>query len=227
MRIGMIAFPHMQLLDFAGPLEVFSLLPDAQVDVLSLSLDPVQTTARMSVAPTRTFETRERFDVLFVPGGSGVANVVRDDRYAAFLLASSERASYLTAVCTGSLVLGAAGLLRGYRATTHWRYMELLAACGATPSDERVVIDRNRITGGGVTAGLDFALRVVSILNGDSVAKYVQLAIEYDPDPPFAGNPRDADPEVIQRYRDDTAARFEERRTDLAAALVRLERGGS
>ncbi len=225
MRIGLIAFPHMQLLDFAGPLEIFSMLPDARVDVLGLSLDPVQTTALMSVTPTLTFEAREHFDVLFVPGGSGVSEVIRDDRYAAFLRASAERSPYLTAVCTGSLVLGAAGLLRGYRATTHWRYMELLAACGALPSDERVVIDRNRITGGGVTAGIDFAVRVVSVLSGDAVAKYMQLAIEYDPDPPFAGHPRDADAEVVDRYRKESVRRFEERKKGMDAALVRLERG--
>jgi len=189
-RLGMLLFPKITQLDLTGPYEVLSRVPGAQLSLLWKSVDLVTSGTGLTMLPTMTFADAPQFDVLVVPGGAGVIPLLRDRETLDFLRRQAASARYVTAVCTGSLLLGAAGLLEGYAATTHWAYHELLAPCGATPVHERVVVDRNRITGGGVTAGIDFAFRLVAELCGDDVARGIQLGLEYDPEPPFrAGTP--------------------------------------
>ena len=153
----------------------------------------------MTIAPDATFENAPELDILFVPGGPGVDAMMENEALLRFMRARASRARCVTSVCTGALVLGAAGLLHGYRATTHWLSQDLLAVFGAEPVDERVVVDRNRITGGGVTAGIDFGLTVAAEVFGQQVAQEVQLIIEYCPAPPFSsGSPRTASPAVVK-----------------------------
>jgi cyclohexyl-isocyanide hydratase len=172
-----------------------------------------------------TFDSAPPSDVLFVPGGSpGVDDNLGNERLLAFLRAQAAEAKYVTAVCTGALLLGAAGLLDGYRAATHWMAMDFLAPFGATPVHERIVIDRTRITGGGVTAGIDVALSIAAELHGSDVAKEIQLFVEYDPQPPFhSGSPRIADPALVERVRAKNANLVEKRGGLVNAAAARLK----
>jgi cyclohexyl-isocyanide hydratase len=161
-----------------------------------------------------------------VPGGPGHVDLLGDPELLAFLRRTAAKARYVTAVCTGSLLLGAAGLLRGYRATTHWASMPHLAAFGALPTESRVVVDRNRITGGGVSAGIDFALQVIHELWGERAAQRVQLSIEYDPQPPtHAGTPRTAPPEVVDELRVLMQGYADRQRAAVEAARQRLAAG--
>lgn len=213
LSIGMVLYPNMTQLDLTGPYEVFARLPGARVYLIAASLEPVRSERGLRLVPDVDFAHAPELDILFVPGGPGQRQVMEDAMLIDFLRERGARARYVTAVCTGTLLLGAAGLLRGYRATTHWLSLDLLAPLGAIPVAERVVIDRNRITGGGVTAGIDFALTVAATLYGDDVAQGIQLAIEYDPAPPFAsGSPRTADAELVERARQAAAAFQDERR---------------
>jgi cyclohexyl-isocyanide hydratase len=210
--IGMLIFPGFELLDLAGPLDVLARAPETQAMIVAKTLDLVEPDVAPAVRPDRDFASMQQFDILFVPGGHGISAAMADDATLDFLRQRGDAARYVTSVCTGSLLLGAAGLLRGYKATTHWRYIELLRIFGAEPVAERVVEDRNRITGGGVTAGIDFGLRLVAELHGDDVAKRLQLGIEYDPAPPFAsGHPSVAAPALVADYVRDTALRFADR----------------
>src|SRR5438046_3443823 len=197
-HIGMLLFPNMTQLDFTGPYEVFSRLPETTVHIVAASLDPVRTDRGLVLAPRTTYTTCPQLDVVVVPGGPGQEALMQDEGVLGFLRQQAAGAKYVTSVCTGSLVLGAAGLLAGYRAVTHWTAMDYLALFGATPTKTRVCVDRNRITGGGVTAGIDFALTLVSILADRQTAEAIQLALEYNPAPPFnAGSPATAPPEVL------------------------------
>jgi cyclohexyl-isocyanide hydratase len=213
----MLIFPGVTQLDLTGPLEVFHRMPDAQVHVLWKDTMPVVADgARIGLVPTAALSASPRLDVLCVPGGFGHVPLLTDDDVLSFLADQGKTARYVTSVCTGALLLGAAGLLDGYEATTHWAYMELLEAFGARPVRRRVVIDRNRITGGGVTAGLDFALRVVAELTDEATAKGIQLRIEYDPEPPFrSGHPDVADPSTVERERERLAGRVAEERAQI------------
>jgi len=186
--IGMVLFPNLTQLDFAGPYEVFSRLPNVKVHLLAPSLDPIYSESGLPLLPNTRFERSPDLDVLFVPGGLGVTAKLEDSEFLHFLKAQGDRAGYVTSVCTGSLLLAAAGLLQGYRATTHWFYMELLAMFGVETVAERVVIDRNRITGGGITAGIDLGLVLAAELFGNAVAKEIQLWMEYNPAPPFTSD---------------------------------------
>jgi cyclohexyl-isocyanide hydratase len=193
LSIGMVLFEGVTQLDLTGPYEVFARMPGARVVLLAERADPVRTEWGMTIAPQANFDAAPALDLLCVPGGWGVDAQLRNARMIAFLRERGASAAYVTSVCSGALLLGAAGLLRGYRATTHWMSLELLRHFGAEPVDARVVRDRNRITGGGVTAGIDFALAVAGELHGAAVAQAIQLAIEYRPSPPFdAGSPRTA-----------------------------------
>jgi len=206
LQIGMLLFPKITQLDLTGPFEVLARVPEARVSLLWKSIDLVTSGTGLTLLPTMTLADSPQFDVLVVPGGFGVVPLLDDREVLGFLQQQAKAARYLTAVCTGSLLLGAAGLLEGYRATTHWAYHELLSVCGAQPVRERVVVDRNRITGGGVTAGIDFALRLVAELCDADTARAIQLGLEYDPQPPFrAGTPELAGEELTARVR----ARFE------------------
>lgn len=202
MIIGMLIFRDMTQLDFTGPYEVFAQIPGGEVKVLAKTPDAVPAKGGLRILPDTTLAGAPQLDVLFVPGGPGVGALMEDREVLEFLRRQALGARYVTSVCTGALVLGAAGLLKGYRAATHWLSMDLLPVFGATPVEERVVADRNRITGGGVTAGIDFALRIAAEVAGPAAAKEIQLLIEYDPAPPFAcGHPRSAEPAVVESVR--------------------------
>jgi cyclohexyl-isocyanide hydratase len=206
LQIGLLVFPKVTQLDFTGPLQVFSGVPGAKVHLIWKRIEPVPTDTVMMLTPTITFADCPQLDVICVPGGAGINDMVNDEEMLAFLRKQAEGAKYVTSVCTGSLVLGAAGLLKGYRAATHWSAMEYLSAFGATPTKTRVCADRNRITGGGVTAGIDFALTVVSTLVDRKTAEATQLGIEYNPAPPFnAGSPDTAPEDTVARVRERIA----------------------
>lgn len=197
LSVGMVLYPGFTLLDLAGPQTAFGL--NGVTHLIWKTMDPVPTDMGISLNPTHTFANApEDLDVLFVPGGFGTVDAMQDAEILEYLARAGKRARYVTSVCTGSVILGMAGLLDGYRAATHWGFYKPLEALGAIPSFERVCIDRNRISGGGVTAGVDFGLTVIAEINGVRAAEITQLALEYDPQPPFtAGHPRTAKPEVV------------------------------
>ena len=199
LQLGMLLYPGLTLLDLIGPQTVFSW--HAKTHLLSKTMDIVLSDSGIGIQPTTTFaECPRDLDILFVPGGFGTAKAMEDSEVLSFLADRGSRANYVTSVCTGSLILGAAGLLKGYQATSHWACREALAMFGAEPVDQRVVTDRNRVTGGGVTAGIDFGLVLLAKIRGDEVAKFTQLTMEYDPAPPFnAGSPRGAGPELVKQ----------------------------
>ncbi len=222
-RIGLLLFPDITQLDMTGPYEVFTKFPEAEVRLLWKTLEPVKAGGGMRIMPDTTFADCPQLDLVCVPGGSGMNPLMEDVETLAFLKKQAAGARYVTSVCTGALVLGAAGLLKGRRAATHWMSRELLSAFGATPVAERVVVDGNVITGGGVTAGIDFALRVAAEAFGEDLAKAIQLGIEYDPHPPFnAGSPEGAGPVVTERARASAAKRQAERAAIVARAAARL-----
>jgi len=198
-QVGMLLYPQLTLLDLIGPQTV--LAGHAKIHLLWKSRDMIRSDSGVGVQPTATLsECPQDLDVLFVPGGPGMIPVMKDAEVLAFLADRGARAKYVTSVCTGSIVLGAAGLLRGYKASSHWAFTELLPLFGAEIAEGRVVTDRNRITGGGVTAGIDFGLVLLSKLRGDDAAKITQLAMEYDPQPPFhAGSPKGAGAALTQQ----------------------------
>lgn len=222
-HIGLLLFPKVTQLDLTGPLQVFARVPGATVHLIWKRIEPVPSDTPLSLLPTMTFDTCPQLDVICVPGGAGADDMANDAEVLAFLRRQAERAQYVTSVCTGALVLGAAGLLRGYKATTHWSAMEHLAAFGATATKTRVCIDRNRVTGGGVTAGIDFALTLVSAMTNRTTAEAIQLGIEYNPAPPFdAGSPDTAPVEVLAMVRKMTAAGRQRRGEAVARAAERL-----
>lgn len=202
MRIGMLVFADMTQLDFTGPYEVFSQMPGCEVRVIAASAEPVAARGGLKFVPDTTLADAPPLDLVFVPGGPGVGALMEDRAVLEFLRRQAAGAKYVTSVCTGALVLGAAGLLKGYRATTHWLSLDLLPVFGVMPATERVVVDRNRITGGGVTSGIDFALVVAAEVCGEEAAKRIQLLIEYNPAPPFAcGHPSSADQAIVDGVR--------------------------
>ncbi len=223
--IGMVLFPNFTHLDLTGPFEVFGRIPNARVVAVAAGLGAVTSDTGLRVLPDVSFADAPACDVICVPGGPGVNQMLEDDALLGFLRAQGEHARYVTSVCTGSLLLGAAGLLRGYRASTHWLSMDLLALFGAVPVRERVVIDRNRITGGGVTAGIDFGLVVAAAIAGDEVAQQIQLMLEYDPAPPFdAGSPLRAPALVVAAVRRQGAQYLDARTVIATRAALRLPR---
>ncbi len=197
--VGMLLHPGVTLLDLLGPQTV--LAPSCEVHLAWKNTDLLETDTGIVMKASCTFaDCPKDLDVLFVPGGS--FEVMRDADVLTFLADRGARAKWVTSVCGGSIVLGAAGLMRGYKATSHWAARELLAMFGATPVEARVVTDRNRISGGGVTAGIDFGLVLLAELLGEDVAKMTQLALEYDPAPPFdAGTPKKAGPAVMKSFQ--------------------------
>jgi cyclohexyl-isocyanide hydratase len=202
MIVGMLIFPEMTQLDFSGPHEVFAQIPECQIKVISRSSHPVTANHGLTFVPDTTIDEAPWLDLIFVPGGPGIGALMQDLKTLEFLRQQAGQAKYVTSVCTGALVLGAAGLLKGYRATTHWLSLDLLPIFGATAVPDRIVMDGNRITGGGVTAGIDFALTVAAEVFGDQTAKTVQLLIEYSPAPPFdCGHPSTADAAVVEELR--------------------------
>jgi cyclohexyl-isocyanide hydratase len=224
-RIGMLIFPGMTQLDMTGPYEVLVRLPDTQVELVARTRDPVVTDRGMQIVPTVTYAECLPLDVIMVPGGPGQQELMEDEEALGFLRKQAAGAKYVTSVCTGSLVLGAAGLLKGRRATSHWAAIDHLALLGATPVREKVVIDGNIVTGAGVTSGIDFALKLAAILEGEEVARAIQLQIEYDPEPPFdSGSPKSAAPALVERLKSRMAPLNEARK--VTAARVGKKLGG-
>jgi cyclohexyl-isocyanide hydratase len=224
LHIGLLVFPQVTQLDLTGPLQVFARLPGATVHLIWKRIEPVPSDTVLALLPTVTFDDCPQLDVICVPGGAGSDDMVNDAETLAFLRRQAAGARYITSVCTGALVLGAAGLLQGYKSTTHWSALEFLAAFGAIPTATRVCIDRNRITGGGVTAGIDFALTLVSILADRATAEAIQLAMEYNPAPPFsAGSPDTAPPEVLALVTSRMAGAKQRRTEAVQRAAARLE----
>lgn len=208
LRFGLLLFPDVTQLDLTGPAEVFGSVPGAELHLLWKTLDPVNTAHGWKILPTTRFEDCPALDVICVPGGAGQIALMSDEETLVFLRKVGATARYVTSVCTGSLVLAAAGLLDGYRAASHWMSREQLALFGAIPVASRVVVDGNRVTGGGVTAGIDFGLQLVATLCGEALAREIQLAIEYDPHPPFdAGTPERAGPATEAAVRQAAEAR--------------------
>lgn len=221
LHVGFLAFPSLTQLDLTGPHEVLSRIPGAQVHVLARERGPVLAEGGLAILPTATLAEAPALDVVCVPGGAGVNALLEDDAALDWLAAQGRTARWVTSVCTGALALGAAGLLRGYLATTHWTALDLLAAFGATPLDQRVVVDRNRITGGGVTAGIDFGLTLAARLAGEDAARRIALGLEYAPAPPFPGSPRSAAPALVAGMAEALRPAREERRRLCEAAVAR------
>jgi cyclohexyl-isocyanide hydratase len=223
LQIGLLVFPKVTQLDFTGPLQVFAGLPGAKIHLVWKRIEPVPSDSVLVLTPTITFADCPQLDVICVPGGAGTDDIVNDEETLDFLRAQAANAKYVTSVCTGSMVLGAAGLLQGYNAATHWTAVDYLPLFGATPSRTRVCVDRNRITGGGVTAGIDFALTLVSHLAGRKTAEAIQLGLEYNPAPPFnAGSPDTAPVEVLALAKERIAARGGGRSDAINRAAARL-----
>ena len=223
LQIGLLIFPNVTQLDLTGPVQVFSGVPGAKLHLIWKRIEPVPSDSVLVLTPTTTFADCPQLDVICVPGGFGVDDMVNDEEMLQFLRDQAKGAKYVTSVCTGSLVLGAAGLLRGYRAATHWTAMKNLSAFGATPTKTRVCIDRNRVTGGGVTAGIDFALTLVAMLLDEKTAQAIQLRLEYNPAPPFnAGSPDTAPADVVALINDRIVSNKARRAEAVARAAVRL-----
>ena len=216
MQIGMLVFPNLTQLDLTGPHEVLARLPGATTHLVARTREPVVSETGLAIVPSATFADLASVDLLFVPGGGGQIAATEDAETIRWLRSVGATARWVTSTCTGALLLGAAGLLDGYRATTHWAFLDLLPLVGAIPEPDRVVVDRNRITGGGVTAGIDAALRIAAEACGQSIAEQIQLQLEYDPHPPFrSGHPDVASPELVARARALVAGRHAQRKAQL------------
>lgn len=222
LRIAFLLFPNVTQLDLTGPARVLSRLGNVRLDLVWTTQDPVPTDAGFSIVPTATLADTPRADILCVPGGFGVNGVIANDAVIDWVAAVGSQATWVTSVCTGSLILGAAGLLFGYRAGCHWSQRHMLPLFGAEPVGDRVVIDRNRVTGGGVTAGIDFALMLTAMVRGQDHAKAVQLSLEYDPQPPFdSGSPERAGADVVAAVERRTRSLVPTRDDDLRALAKR------
>jgi len=223
LTIGMLLYPGLTNLDLAGPYEVLAKLPDTRVDLLWKTTDPIVSDAGQHLVPSRALADAPQYDILFVPGGPGQVALMDDLEVLDFVRRQGETALWVTSVCTGALILGAAGLLRGYRAATHWTAMDQLPLFGAIPTPERVVRDRNRLTGGGVTAGIDFGLTLAALLFGEDLARRTTLGLEYAPQPPYdCGTPDRAPPALVDELRSRGARRNAERLTASERAASRL-----
>jgi cyclohexyl-isocyanide hydratase len=215
-NIGFVIFPNLTQLDFTGPLQVLNRMPDSKTHIIAKSPEPVPSDCGLGLVPTTTFRDCPQLDLICIPGGSGVVEAMTDPETIEFVRRQAVGARYVTSVCTGAFVLGAAGLLQGRRATTHWAYTDLLTKVGATFQKARVVWDGNVVTAGGVTSGIDFALQIVAAITGDDVAQSIQLSMEYDPAPPFRSGHPDQAPQAI---RDRVSSGFVDRRAAYEEAL--------
>lgn len=223
MHLVMLAFPKMTQLDLTGPFEVFARCPELEIDLVWKTTDPVGDASGLHILPTRTFADCPMADILFVPGGPGQLDLMDDTETLDFLVRQATNARYVASACTGSLILAAAGLLTGYRATCHWSAIEQLALFGAIPVTDRVVSDRNRVTGAGVSAGIDLALTLAGELFGFDHAQRVQLSMEYAPEPPFsAGSLATANPKTVAEMRGFMATLTEARKEAAEKAAAKL-----
>lgn len=223
LHIGFLVFPRVTQLDLMGPAQVLSRVPGAQVHLVWKTHEPLATDVGFSINPTVTFAECPQLDVLCTPGGIGVVDLLNDGETMDFLRAQGAAARYVTSVCNGSLLLGAAGLIDGYRSACHWMWRHFLPAFGAEPVAARVVRDRNRISGGGVTSGIDFGFTVAAELAGPETARMIQLGIEYDPQPPFdCGSPEKAGAERVAQARSVAQTALQGAEPLVAAAARRL-----
>jgi len=226
-HIGIVVFPGMLQMDCTGPYGVFMSAPGAVVDLLWKNTDPVRSSDNLLLAPNRAFADCSQLDLVCVPGGAGILALLEDSAVHAFLRSQADKAHLLASVCTGALVLGAAGLLVGYKATTHWQSLEMLAEFGAHPVQERVVVDRQRATAAGVSAGIDMALTLVGKEWGPDTACEIELAMEYDPRPPYGvGHPSLAPQELTEKLRVKNAQRQKVRMDAVRKAARRLRAAG-
>jgi cyclohexyl-isocyanide hydratase len=224
--IGLLVFPRITALDITGPFEVLARIPGARIHWIWKTRETVLSDAGFPLQPTVDFAGCPKLDVICVPGGPGVNALMEDDAVLDFLRSRAAEVRLLTSVCAGSLVLGAAGLLAGQRAACHWLSRDMLAEFGAIPDPARIVVDGKHISGGGVTAGLDFAFAVVAALAGEAKAREIQLLLEYDPKPPFrGGTPETADPETLAGVRAMVAPMIEARLATVRRAAAKLPRG--
>lgn len=222
-EIGLLIFPDITQLDMTGPYEVFIKFPDARVHLIWKTRAPITVAGGMQIVPSTTYADCPQLDIICVPGGAGMNPLLNDAETLDFIRGQAKGAKYVTSVCTGALVLGAAGLLKGKRATTHWMSHDMLSEFGAIPVSERVVRDGNVFTGGGVTAGIDFALTLAAEELGADAAKKIQLGIEYNPAPPFdAGSPQLAGPEIADAVTAAASARQAERLRDVQTAAAHV-----
>jgi cyclohexyl-isocyanide hydratase len=219
-NIGFVIFPELTQLDFTGPQQVLARLPQSAMHIIAKSASPVPSDSGLSLVPTHTFENCPRLDLICVPGGStGVVRAMGDRETIEFIRRKSASAKYVTSVCTGAFILGAAGLLKGRRATTHWAFTELLPLVGARHEKARIVKDGNVITAGGVTSGIDFGLSMVAEIAGETTAQAIQLGLEYNPAPPFdAGHP-DCAPDAAKAT---VFPRYETARSAFRDGIARL-----
>ncbi|MCI3208648.1 dimethylglycine dehydrogenase [Pandoraea capi] len=210
--VGVVMFPGMTQLDMTGPLEVLSAVPGWTVDLVGEDLSPVTCGRGFQFVPTTDFSHAPQYNLLVVPGGPGVDHAMLNPKIVTFIREQAAHSDYVFGICTGSLLLGAAGCLKGVHASCHWQAVEFLTHFGAIPSRQRMTIDGRFFTSGGVTAGIDMALKVVGELVGETVAQGIQLLLEYDPEPPFnAGTPEVAPLAVVERLKDASAQRRENR----------------
>lgn len=224
-RIGMLVFPMVTSLDVLGPFEVLARAPDCHAELVWKNREPVRGDTGLVITPDRGFDDAPQYDVIVVPGGPGQTPLMEDDEVIDFLRRQGAGAELVTSVCTGSLLLAAAGLLDGHKATCHWMSIDQLALFGVQAVPERVVVDGNRITGAGVTSGLDFAFTVLATLRGEEPARALQLMMEYDPAPPFqSGHPRVAAAELVEKVR--TSSREMLQRRMEVSKRVAKKRGG-
>lgn len=213
LRIVFILYPRLTQLDFTGPYEVLARMPNAEIVLASKDGGSLVSETGLIFGGMRCLADIDHADMIMIPGGPGQTDAMLDPDFMSEVKRLGESATYITSVCTGSLILAAAGLLKGKRAGSHWAYRELLASFGAIPDPARVVRDGNVLTGGGVTAGIDIALTIVADIAGEDAAKMIQLMIEYAPAPPFdSGRPETASPETINAVRTRFAAFAEQRR---------------
>lgn len=219
--VGILFFPGMTQLDVTGPFEVLARLPNVRVHLLWKRIEPITSDVGLTLMPTRTLADCPPLDVLCVGGGPGQVALMDDAEVMEFIARSGASARYVTSVCAGSLILAGAGLLNGYRAACHWLSRDQLALFGAIPVDARVVIDRNRITGGGVTAGIDFGFQLAAELCGEEVARKLQLLLEYDPQPPFDTTVGTASPAMLAGIRAAAAPMLEARLQSSKRAMAR------
>ncbi len=223
LSVAFLVFPNVTQLDLTGPAQVLSRLGNTTLNLVWKDTEPVPTDAGFPLLPTATFEQIDQVDILCVPGGFGTVEIMQDEAVLAWLRKTAETAQWVTSVCTGSLVLGAAGLLKGYKSACHWASIDQLEFFGATPVRERIVEDRNRFSGGGVTSGIDFALSLAARIRGEEFARFIQLSIEYDPNPPFdSGSPDKASEKLLARYHKMVEAAMPDRKAKVKAIAESL-----
>jgi cyclohexyl-isocyanide hydratase len=226
MQVNVILVPDMVQLDIAGPYEVLARVPGWAVDLVAATTTPVRTDRGLAMVPTRTRESAPPSDILVVPGGAGVDHAMLDECWLAYVRREVQAAKYVFGICTGSFLLAAAGVLAGRRAGAHWQARDLLARFGVTPSDARLTVDGKFYTSGGVTSGIDMALKVVADAAGETTARAIQLGIEYDPAPPFpGGTPFTSPPAIVEAVRAMSAKRRTEREAMVEEAAKRMNHG--